>query len=156
LRPRLGRHLSRDGLERPDALRRRRQRAAGRGAVVRGGRGGALHFWRDLPRLAAAAFPERDLARLCVGRRGVPLSRGARSRSELSTSKSGKKKRREGRRHMQVAGKVVVVTGGANGIGRALCEAFHQAGAAKVVVADMEAAGARAVAATVNGAAFKC
>ena len=33
---------------------------------------------------------------------------------------------------MQVTGKVVVVTGGANGIGKALCEAFHQAGAAKV------------------------
>jgi NAD(P)-dependent dehydrogenase (short-subunit alcohol dehydrogenase family) len=57
---------------------------------------------------------------------------------------------------MQVSGKVVVVTGGANGIGRALCEALHRAGAAKVVVADMEAAGARAVAASVNGAAFKC
>jgi NAD(P)-dependent dehydrogenase (short-subunit alcohol dehydrogenase family) len=57
---------------------------------------------------------------------------------------------------MQVNGKVVVITGGANGIGRALCEALHRAGAAKVVVADMEAAGARAVAATVDGAAFKC
>jgi NAD(P)-dependent dehydrogenase (short-subunit alcohol dehydrogenase family) len=57
---------------------------------------------------------------------------------------------------MQVNGKVVVVTGGANGIGRALCEALRRAGAAKVVVADMEAAGARAVAATVDGAAFKC
>jgi NAD(P)-dependent dehydrogenase (short-subunit alcohol dehydrogenase family) len=57
---------------------------------------------------------------------------------------------------MQVSGKVVVVTGGANGIGRALCEAFYRAGAAKVVVADMQAAGARAVAAAVNGAAFKC
>ena len=44
---------------------------------------------------------------------------------------------------MQVAGKVVVVTGGANGIGRALCEAFHRAGAAKVVVADLDLAGAR-------------
>jgi NAD(P)-dependent dehydrogenase (short-subunit alcohol dehydrogenase family) len=57
---------------------------------------------------------------------------------------------------MQVSGKVVVVTGGANGIGRALCEAFHRAGAAKVVVADKEAAGARLVAAVVDGAAFKC
>ena len=57
---------------------------------------------------------------------------------------------------MQVSGKVVVVTGGANGIGRALCETFHRAGAAKVVVADMEVAGARAVAASVDGAAFKC
>jgi NAD(P)-dependent dehydrogenase (short-subunit alcohol dehydrogenase family) len=57
---------------------------------------------------------------------------------------------------MQVSGKVVVVTGGANGIGRALCEAFHHAGAAKVVVADKEAAGARVVAAVVDGAAFKC
>ena len=57
---------------------------------------------------------------------------------------------------MQVTGKVVVVTGGANGIGKALCEAFHKAGAAKVVVADMDAANARAVAATVDGAAFRC
>ncbi|MEW6150016.1 MAG: SDR family oxidoreductase, partial [Pseudomonadota bacterium] len=57
---------------------------------------------------------------------------------------------------MQVTGKVVVVTGGANGIGKALCEAFHNAGAAKVVVADLDAANARAVAAMVDGAAFKC
>ena len=57
---------------------------------------------------------------------------------------------------MQVTGKVVVVTGGANGIGKALCEAFHNAGAAKVVVADMDADNARAVAAMVDGAAFKC
>jgi len=53
---------------------------------------------------------------------------------------------------MRVAGKVVVVTGGANGIGRALCETFHRAGAAKVVVADLDSAGAEAVAASVDGA----
>jgi len=57
---------------------------------------------------------------------------------------------------VQVAGKIVVVTGGAKGIGRALCEVFHRAGAAKVVVADIDPAGARAVAAKVDGAAFKC
>src|ERR1700727_2084305 len=57
---------------------------------------------------------------------------------------------------MQVTGKVVVVTGGASGIGRALCEACHRAGAAKVVVADLDLAGAEAVATSVGGAAFKC
>ena len=57
---------------------------------------------------------------------------------------------------MQVAGKVVVVTGGANGIGRALCEAFRDAGAAKVVVADLDLAGAETVAAAIDGVAFKC
>jgi len=57
---------------------------------------------------------------------------------------------------MQVRGKIVVVTGGANGIGRALCEAFHGAGAAKVVVADIDSAAARDVAASIAGAAFKC
>ncbi len=57
---------------------------------------------------------------------------------------------------MQVAGKVVVVTGGANGIGKALCEAFHRAGAAKVVVADLDLANAEAVAASIDGAAFIC
>ncbi|THD59469.1 MAG: SDR family oxidoreductase [Bradyrhizobium sp.] len=57
---------------------------------------------------------------------------------------------------MQVAGKFVVVTGGANGIGRALCEVFHRAGAAKVVVADLDLVGAVAVAASVDGVAFKC
>src|SRR6202048_3597101 len=57
---------------------------------------------------------------------------------------------------MQVAGKVVVVTGGANGIGKALCEAFHRAGAARGVVGDLDTAGARAVATPIGGAAFKC
>lgn len=57
---------------------------------------------------------------------------------------------------MQVNGKIVVVTGGANGIGRALCEAFHRAGAAKIIVADIDSAAARVVAASVDGAAFKC
>jgi NAD(P)-dependent dehydrogenase (short-subunit alcohol dehydrogenase family) len=57
---------------------------------------------------------------------------------------------------MQVTGKVVVVTGGANGIGKALCEAFHRAGVAKVVVADLDGAGAEAVAKSIDGLAFRC
>jgi NAD(P)-dependent dehydrogenase (short-subunit alcohol dehydrogenase family) len=57
---------------------------------------------------------------------------------------------------MQVNGKVVVVTGGAKGIVRALCEALHRAGAAKVIVTDLDIATARTVAASLDGAAFKC
>jgi NAD(P)-dependent dehydrogenase (short-subunit alcohol dehydrogenase family) len=57
---------------------------------------------------------------------------------------------------MQVTGKVVVVTGGANGIGEALCRACHRAGAAKVVVADLDSARAEQVAASIDGAAVRC
>ncbi|MDU6240298.1 MAG: SDR family NAD(P)-dependent oxidoreductase, partial [Bradyrhizobium sp.] len=45
---------------------------------------------------------------------------------------------------MQVTGKIVVVTGGARGIGKALCEAFARAGAAKVIVADLDETAAKA------------
>ncbi len=47
---------------------------------------------------------------------------------------------------MQIAGKVIVVTGGANGIGRGLCERFVKDGAAAVVVADRDFDAARAAA----------
>ena len=57
---------------------------------------------------------------------------------------------------MDVAGKVVVVTGGGNGIGQAMCEAFHRAGAAKLVVADLDGARARTVADAIGGAAVTC
>src|SRR4051794_15830447 len=52
---------------------------------------------------------------------------------------------------MDIAGKVVVVTGGASGIGRALSQRFH-AGGALVVVADRDAGGAEAVAARLDSA----
>jgi NAD(P)-dependent dehydrogenase (short-subunit alcohol dehydrogenase family) len=57
---------------------------------------------------------------------------------------------------MDVRGKVVVVTGGADGIGKALCERFHKEGAKTVVAADRNADGARRVAASVAGLAFAC
>lgn len=57
---------------------------------------------------------------------------------------------------MKATGQVVVVTGGAGGIGRALAERFHRDGAKAVVVADIDLAAAEAVAKAVRGAAFRC
>ena len=47
---------------------------------------------------------------------------------------------------MEAAGKVIVVTGGASGIGRALCERFAAEAARQVVVADLDGEGAAKVA----------
>ena len=57
---------------------------------------------------------------------------------------------------MNVGGKVVVVTGAAQGIGRALCERFKAGGAAKVIAADIDADGAAETADRVGGLAFAC
>lgn len=52
---------------------------------------------------------------------------------------------------MELSGKHAVVTGGASGIGRALCRRFAKEGARGVVVADLDAAGAAQVAAEIGG-----
>ena len=55
---------------------------------------------------------------------------------------------------MNLQSKVVVVTGGANGIGRALCRRFAAEEARAVVVADLDAEGAAAVAKEIGGLAI--
>ncbi len=56
---------------------------------------------------------------------------------------------------MNIADKIILVTGGANGIGRALCERFHADGAAKIYVADVDFDNAERVAEAVDGKALR-
>lgn len=55
---------------------------------------------------------------------------------------------------MNLAGKIVVVTGGGNGIGRALCRRFAKEGAAGIIVADIDVASAGIVASEIGGHAI--
>ncbi len=57
---------------------------------------------------------------------------------------------------MDVTGKIVVVTGGAGGIGYGLCSRFAREGAKAVIVADVDEARAKAVAGEINGTAVRC
>ena len=57
---------------------------------------------------------------------------------------------------MEVADRVVVVTGGARGIGRALARKFSAAGAEMVIVADVDADAAWSVAREIGGMAIRC
>jgi NAD(P)-dependent dehydrogenase (short-subunit alcohol dehydrogenase family) len=57
---------------------------------------------------------------------------------------------------MEVADRVVVVTGGANGIGKALARRFATAGAETVIVVDVDGDGAWSVAREIGGMAIRC
>jgi len=57
---------------------------------------------------------------------------------------------------MKIKDRIVVVTGGADGIGKALCERFHKEGAKAVIVADLNGEKAEAVAKSVGGKAYTC
>jgi NAD(P)-dependent dehydrogenase (short-subunit alcohol dehydrogenase family) len=57
---------------------------------------------------------------------------------------------------VKLSGRVAVVTGGASGIGRALCRRFKAEGAAEVFVADIDGDGAQAVASEIGGIAVPC
>ena len=57
---------------------------------------------------------------------------------------------------MQLANQVAVVTGGANGIGEALCRRFAQERARGVVVSDINLDAARELAAEIGGVAIRC
>ena len=56
---------------------------------------------------------------------------------------------------MKIKDKIILVTGGANGIGKALCERFHADGAEKIYVADIDFENAEKVAKSVNGKAAR-
>lgn len=56
---------------------------------------------------------------------------------------------------MKLKDKIILVTGGANGIGKALCEKFASEGAEKIYVADIDFETAQKVAESVNGKALR-
>lgn len=57
---------------------------------------------------------------------------------------------------MEITGKVIVVTGGASGIGEALCRRFALEGAKAVAVADIDEDKAAQVAREIGGLAVRC
>ena len=56
---------------------------------------------------------------------------------------------------MEVRDKVVVVTGAANGIGRALAKRFSEEGAGKIIIADLDEQGLKRVETETGAESFK-
>ncbi|MEZ5426105.1 MAG: SDR family oxidoreductase [Pyrinomonadaceae bacterium] len=56
---------------------------------------------------------------------------------------------------MEIKDKIILVTGGARGIGRALCEKFRDVDAKRIFVADIDLENAESVAKSVGGRAFR-
>src|SRR5206468_3194893 len=63
---------------------------------------------------------------------------------------------RKRRHHMDIRGKVAIVTGGASGIGAGIAKRFVQEGARGVVVADLNLEQAQAVAKEIGATAIRC
>ena len=104
------------------------------------------------------SFPGARLG-VVPGRCGLPTGRTrfiARRSPGLSSSVTAENIAiaRRDENEMELRDKVVVVTGGASGIGRALCERFAAEGARGVVVADRDKEGAKKVAAQCGGLAI--
>lgn len=57
---------------------------------------------------------------------------------------------------MDIKNKIAVVTGGAHGIGRAICRALHAEGARAVVIADLDLPAAQKLAKEIDGLALHC
>ncbi|SFI53980.1 SDR family oxidoreductase [Planctomicrobium piriforme] len=57
---------------------------------------------------------------------------------------------------MEVKDCVAIVTGGANGIGKAICRSFAAAGARHVIVADVDEHAARQLASEIHGSSIRC
>jgi NAD(P)-dependent dehydrogenase (short-subunit alcohol dehydrogenase family) len=56
---------------------------------------------------------------------------------------------------MKIKDKIILVTGGANGIGKSLCERFASEGAEKIIVTDIDILNANFVAKEIKGVAYK-